>query len=89
MLFSSSLTDDTNFIFISCSGLNDAIKALINVKLIQTLGVINLLEIRNLENIKGNSRWVNAIFDKDTQNSDHFVFSFITDSVSDILGFSF
>lgn len=89
MLFSSSLTDDTNFIFISRSGLNDAIKALINGKLIQTLGVINLLEIRNLENIKGNSRWVNAIFDKDTQNSDHFVFSFITDSVSDILGFSF
>ena len=38
--------------------------------------------------IKDDSRWVNTIFDKDIQKSDHFALSFITDSVCDILGFS-
>ena len=53
------------------------------------LGVINLSEIYNLENIKGDSRWVNTVFDKYIQKSDHFAFGFITDSVRDILNFSF
>ena len=58
LLFSLSFTDETNIIFISCSGLNDG-------KLSEMLGVINLSEIYSLENIKGNSRWVNTVFDKD------------------------
>ena len=84
LLFSSSFTDEPNVIFISCSGLNDTIKALINRKLYKMLGVINLSEIYNLEN-----RWVNTVFDKDIKKSDHFAFGFITDSVRDILKFSF
>ena len=89
LLFSSSFTDELNVIFISCSGLNDAIKALINGKLYKMLGVINLSEIYNLENIKDDPRWVNTVFDKDIKKSDHFAFGFITDSVRGILKFSF
>ena len=62
LLFSSSFTDETNVLFISRTGLNDANKALINGKFYQTLGVINLSEIYNLENIKGNSRWIDTVF---------------------------
>lgn len=76
-------------LFISCSGLDDAKKALINGKLYETLGAINLSDIRNLENIQGDSRWINTIFDEDILKSDHFVFNFITDSVRVMLGFFF
>ena len=51
--------------------------------------MINLSEIYNLENIKSDSRWVNAVFDKGIQKSDHFTFSFIIAGVQDILNFSF
>lgn len=64
-------------------------KALINGKLYETLGAINLSDIRSLENIQGDSRCINIIFDEDILKSDHFVFSFITDSVRDMLGFFF
>lgn len=45
------------------------------------LGVINLSEICNLEDIKGNTRWLNTVFTEYIQKSDHFAFDFITDSV--------
>ena len=89
LLFGSSFTDNTNVIFISVGSLNNAKKALINTKIYETLGVINLSEIYNLENIKGNSRSVNAVFNKDMKKSHHFVFGDITYSVRDILHFCF
>ena len=45
------------------------------------LGVINLSEICNLEDIKGNTRWLNTVFTEYIQKSDYFAFDFITDSV--------
>ena len=52
--FSSSFTDKTNVIFILCSDPKDARKELINRKLYETLGVVNLAETYNLENTKDN-----------------------------------
>ena len=87
--FSSSNTDDTYAILIPCSSLNSPKKALINGETYETLEVINLSEVRNLENIKSDSKWVDTVFDKDIQKPDHFAFGFITDSIWDILNFSF
>ena len=46
-LFSASATNNTNVIFISCNGLNDAKESLIHGKNYKTIGVINLDQIHN------------------------------------------
>ena len=56
LLFSSALTNDTNVIFVSCNGLNEAKDSLINGKLFKTLGVINDAEIEHWDKIKGKSK---------------------------------
>ena len=89
LLFSSSYTYDTYAILIPCSSLNSPKEALINGETYETLEVINLSEVRNLENVKSDSKWVDTVFDKDIQKSYHFAFRFITDSIWDILNFSF
>ena len=88
-LLSLSFKVETNVIFMLCSGLNGAKKALINGKLYEMLGVSNLSEICKLKNIRGSSRWVNAVSDKDIKKSDHFAFSLITGNVWDAWNFSF
>ena len=47
----------------------------------EMLGVINLSEICNLEDIKVNNRWLNTVFTEYIQKPDYFAFDFITDSV--------
>ena len=56
LLFSSGLTNNTNVIFVSCNGLEEAKESLINGKLFKTLGVINLTEIEFWDKIKGKSK---------------------------------
>ena len=62
LLFSSSVTQDTNVIFISCNGLNDAKETLVNGKIFKTLGVININQIEESQKLKGKSKWVSAVF---------------------------
>ena len=45
LLFSSAIKEDTNAIFITTNGLNDAKDILINNKLFQGIGVIYISEI--------------------------------------------
>ena len=47
LLFSASATNNTNVIFISCNGLNDAKESLIHGTICKTIGVINLDQIHN------------------------------------------
>ena len=47
LLFSASITNNTNITFISCNGLNDANESLINGKLYKTIGFINSDQIHN------------------------------------------
>ena len=54
MLFSSSITKETEIIFKSFDGLNDAKQSLINSRLYKSLGVIYLNEIKNWDIKKGN-----------------------------------
>ena len=51
LLFSLSIQKDTNIIFITTNGLNDAKEILINKKLFQGIAVIYLSEIDSWENI--------------------------------------
>ena len=52
LLFSSAIKNDTEKIFVTTSRLIDAKYGLINGKLYQTIGVINLNKIKNWNKIK-------------------------------------
>ena len=74
LLFSASITNNTNITFISCNGLNDANESLINGKLYKTIGFINSDQIHNWKIIKGKSIYVNTnlIDSRYPENADHF-----------------
>ena len=61
LLFSSSIVKDTNVIFITTNGLNDAKDILINGKIFQGIGVIYTSEIEGWEKIKNKSHWANVV----------------------------
>ena len=90
ILFPSLITNNTKQIFVTCRELNDGKFALINGKVYNILGVINLDKISNWELIKGKSLWVNEFFAEQEQikNSEHLCFSFKTLSLSDLLSFN-
>ena len=91
LLFSASITNSTNVIFISCTGLNDAKEALINGKIYKIIGIINLDQIKNWKTFKSESIYVNTnlIDTLYPYNSDYFTFGFETKSPIDLLNFSF
>ena len=55
IIFPASVTNNTEQIFVTCRKLNNAKPALINSKLINILGVINLNKIDNWDYRKGKS----------------------------------
>ena len=78
-------------ILLICNGLNDARDSIINGKLYKSLGVININEIRDWIKIKGESKWINIIFN-DSENltlAKHFAFAFETVNLSNLLNFQF
>ena len=89
-MFPSPIKNDTKQIFVTCRELINAKAALINGKIVNLLGIINLNKINNWEHIKGKSLWVNINFDdsKKINIIDHLSFSFKTLSLNDMLGFS-
>ena len=88
LLISSSFDQTTNVIFITCNGLNDAKKALINGKIHTILNIINLTEEANFDLIKNSSSWLNIIFKKSNREAKHFSFEVVSNSLQDILNFS-
>ena len=74
LLFSSAIKIDTEKIFVTTSGLTDAKYGLINRKLYQTIG-----EIKNWNEIKKSSRWVNVKFQaqSDKRDAKHFSYNFV------------
>ena len=89
LLLSLSIEQDTNVIFLMCNGLNDAKESLINGKLYKTLGVVNTVEIKDWNKLKGQSKWINIVF-KDSENptvAKHFAFVFETINFTDLLNF--
>ena len=64
LLFPATIQNNTSQIFVTCRELNKAKTALINGKILNILGVINLDKINSWEKIKGKSSWVNANFEE-------------------------
>ena len=91
LLFSSSVTNKTNVIFITCNDLNDAKEALINGRVYKTLGVINLFQIKTWSEVKGDSNGIKAVFiDSECPSiADHFSFAFVPKNLSNLLDFTF
>ena len=90
ILFSASISNDTQNVFITCSNLHSAKKALINGKIYNLLGIINLNEIKNWDKIKGKSIYVNAKLDDShyMENAKHIGFKFKTTFLTEFLEFA-
>ena len=67
----------------------DAQYSFINGKLYQTIGIINLNKIKNWNEIKKYSQWVNVNFQVQGYNRDakHFLYNFITKNTGEVLNF--
>ena len=89
LLISSSVVQDTNVVLLICNGLNDAGDSLINRKLYKILGVININKIRDWIKIKGESKWINIIFNNSENPTlaKYFAFAFETVNLSNLLNF--
>ena len=91
LLFSSAIKEDTNAIFITTNGLNDAKDILINGKVFQGIGVIYISEIENWDKIKKKSYWTNVIL-TDTAFpivAKHFAFAFEARGLHNLLNFEY
>ena len=91
LLFSSSIKKDTNVIFITTNGLNDAKNVSINGKLYQGVGVIFISEIEDWEKIKTESHWTNVLLNDSIYPiaAKHFAFGFETRDLHNLLNFEF
>ena len=80
LLFSSNIENDTDTIFITCDGLNNANNALINSKLRNILGICYLNEINDWEIIKGQSKRSQAVFTDSEKKSNtlHIAIAYTT-----------
>ena len=85
-----SIKNNTEQVFITCRGLNDVKKALINSKIYGLLGIIDLKKINNWEEVKGQSIWINATLEdqKGINGSRYLCFPFTTKALNDLLSFS-
>ena len=91
LLFSSSVKEDTNVIFITTNWLNDAKNILINGKLYQGVGLIFISEIEDWEKIKTKSHWTNVLLTDSiyTIAAKHFALGFETRDLHNLLNFEF
>ena len=90
VLFSANITNDTQNIFIACQNLSSAKNALINNKIYYLLGIINLNEIKQWNEMKGKSLYVNAKIDDShyMETVKHFGFGFKTSFPTEFLEFT-
>ena len=91
LLFSSAIKEDTNAIFITTNGLNDAKDILINGKIFQGIGIIYISEIENWDKIKNKSHWTNVILTDSAFPiaAKHFAFAFETADLHNLLNFEY
>ena len=89
LLISSSVIQDANVIFLICNGLHDARDCLINGKLYNRFDVININKMRDWKKIKGESKWINIIFNNSENPTlaKHFAFAFETVDLSYLFNF--
>ena len=90
ILFPATVTNDTNFIFVTANNLSGVKKGILNYKTYNILAEIDTSKIKNWNEIKGQSIWVNVQFKdhKEINNNSHLCFPFITRSFSDLTSFN-
>ena len=91
LLFSSSIKEDTNVIFITTNGLNDAKDIVINGKTYQAIEEINISEIEYWDKIKDKSHWTKVVLTDSEYPliAKHFSFAFETTDLHNILNFEY
>ena len=90
ILFPASITNDTTQIFILGKNLNGIKKAILNNKIFDILAVVDLKEINNWKDTKGQAVWTNAALKdrKEISNNSYICFPFTTKSFSDLCSFN-
>ena len=90
ILFPETVTNNTNFIFATANNLSGVKKGIVNYKTYNILAEIDTSKIKNWNEIKGQSIWVNVQFKdhKEINNNSHLCFPFITRSFSDSTSFN-
>ena len=91
LLFSFSIGKDTNVIFITTNGLNDAKDILINGKIFQGIGVIYTSKIEGWEEIRNKSSWTNVVLTDSVYliAVKDFAFGFETMDLHNLLNFEY
>ena len=94
LIFSSSIKNNTEKILLVTNGLSDAKYSLINDELFQTIGVINLRDIENLEKIKkfflgrgggGEGSKCKFLVETENRSAKHFSYNFSMRKTVDVL----
>ena len=82
---------NSNAIFVTTNGLNDAKDVLINGKLFQGIGVIYISEIENWDKIKNESHWTNVVLTDSAYSraAKHFAFAFETADLHNLLNLEY
>ena len=90
ILFPATVTNDTNFIFVTANNLSGVKKGILNYKTYNILAQIDTSKIKNWNEIKGQSIWVNVQFKdhKEINNNSHLCFPFIARSFSNLMSFN-
>ena len=89
-LFSSNFENDTDVIFLTCNGLSNAKKALINSKIEKVLDVTYLSKIVSWELAKGQTKRLQTFLvdlEYHTKPS-HLAIAFITGNIIDLINFT-
>ena len=89
LLFPASVTNNTNFIFVTANNISGVKQSILNYKTYNLLAEININKINNWNETKGQSMWVNGQFKdhKEINNNSHLCFPFITRSLTDLTSF--
>ena len=91
LLFSSSIVNNTNVLFITTNGLNDAKDILIKGKIFQGIDVICISEIENWDKIKQESHQTKLILTDSIYPiaAKHFAFGFETTDLHNLFNFEY
>ena len=89
LLFPATVTNDTNFIFVTANNISGVKKGILNYKIYNILAEINTSKTNNWNETKGQSILVNVQFKghKQINNNSHLCFPFIIRSFSDLTSF--
>ena len=90
LLFSSNIENDTDAIFLTCGGLNNANTVLVDLNFKNILGICYLNQIKDWVLLKGQSKRSQAVFidSEEISNCPHQAIAFTTKFFSDLLNFS-